>query len=176
MADTNVDWDELDKKYSFKSYAEDGTYKVHLDGVEVKDVGSNGNKIVKFHIEETDGAKFPTIDHWLSVKNKGWRMHHMKDLYIALGSTEEKAKKCCELAESKDFDYAGKAYAKGFEMLLAKKPEVEIEVYTEGRYARADFANRAISMRRDSSAKKEEPLAGATPVDDEEIDLSELPF
>lgn len=176
MADTNIDWDELDKKYGFKSYAEDGPYKVRLDGVEVKDVGSNGNKIVKFHIEETDDVKFPTIDHWLSVKNKGWRMHHMKDLYIALGSTEEKAKKCCELAESKDFDYAGKAYAKGFELLLAKKPEIEIEVYTENGYSRADFADRAISMRRDSSKKKEEPMAGAEPVADDDEIVLDIPF
>lgn len=173
-----IDWDEIEEKYGnqFKDYAEDGTYKVKCDGVEVKDAGTNGNKIVKFHFEETDDFQFPTADHWLSVKNKGWRIKHMKDLFVALGSTEDKAKKCCELAESKDdFEYAAKAYAKGFETLLAKKPEIEIEVYTEGKYARAEFTNRTVAMRRDSD-KKEEPLAGAEEVGEEEIDLSEMPF
>lgn len=171
----SINWDDIEKQYGpkYKDYAEDGVYKVKCDGVEIKDAGTKGNKVVKFHFEDTDNFQFPTADHWMVKDKAGWTVKHMKDLFVALGATEEKAKKCCELAEAKDdFEYAAKAYAKGFETLLAKKPEVEIEVYTDGKYARAEFTNRSVAMRRDDN-KKDEPMSGA-----EEVDLSEvdLPF
>lgn len=171
----SINWDDIEEQYGsqYKDYAEDGVYKVKCDGVEIKDAGTKGNKVVKFHFEDTDDFQFPTADHWMVKEKSGWRIKHMKDLFVALGATEEKAKKCCELAEAKDdFEYAAKAYAKGFETLLAKKPEVEIEVYTDGKYARAEFTNRSVAMRRDND-KKDEPMSGA-----EEVDLSDvgLPF
>ena len=174
-----INWSDVDSKYAlqYKSYAEDGTYKVKCDGVEMKEAGSKGNMILKFHFEETNDVQFPTADHWMSKDNNNWRIHHMKELFIALGATEEKAKKCCELAESKDdFSYAAKAYKKGFDTLLAKKPEIEIEVWTEGKYARAEFTNRNVAMRRDNDQKSEDPMADAEEVGDDEIDLSDVPF
>lgn len=173
-----IDWDNIEEQYSsqYKDWAEDGVYKVKCDGVELKDAGTKGNKVLKFHFEETDDVQFPTADHWMVKDKDGWRIHHMKSLFVALGSTEEKAKKCCELAESKgDFEYAAKAYLKGFETLLAKKPEVEIEVYTEGKYSRAEFTDRSVAMRRDSD-KKEEPMAGAEPVADDDEIVLDIPF
>jgi hypothetical protein len=174
-----INWDDVESKYAsqYKDYAEDGTYKVKCDGVEMKEAGSKGNVVLKFHFEETDDVQFPTADHWMSKDNNNWRIHHMKELLIALGTTEEKARKCCEMAESKDsFDYATKAYKKAFDTLLAKKPEVEIEVYTEGKYARAEFTNRNVAMRRDNDAKAEDPMADAEEISDDEIDLSDVPF
>lgn len=170
-----INWGEIEEQYKgsqFKDYAEDGVYKVKCDGVEIKDAGSKGNKVIKFHFEDTDKFQFPTADHWMTKDKAGWRIKHMKDLFVALGSTEEKAKKCCEIAESKDdFEFAAKGYLKGFETLIAKKPEVEIEVYTEGKYARAEFTDRTVAMRRNNN-----PLAGAEKVEEEEIDFNEIPF
>lgn len=168
-----INWDDIEEQYGsqYKDYAEDGVYKVKCDGVEIKDAGTKGNKVVKFHFEDTDNFQFPTADHWMVKDKAGWRIKHMKDLFVALGATEEKAKKCCELAEAKDdFEYAAKAYQKGFDTLLSKKPEVEIEVYTEGKYARAEFTNRSVAMRRDND-KKDEPMSGAEEVDLTDVDL-----
>lgn len=170
-----INWDEIEEQYGsqYKDYAEDGVYKVKCDGVEIKDAGTKGNKVVKFHFEETDDVQFPTADHWMVKDKDGWRIKHMKDLFIALGATEDKAKKACELAESKnDFEYAAKAYQKGFETLLAKKPEVEIEVYTDGKYARAEFTDRTVAMRRDND-KKDDVIADA---DEISLDADEIPF
>lgn len=170
-----INWDEIEEQYGsqYKNYAEDGVYKVKCDGVEIKDAGTKGNKVVKFHFEETDDVQFPTADHWMVKDKDGWRIKHMKDLFIALGATEDKAKKACELAESKnDFEYAAKAYQKGFETLLAKKPEVEIEVYTDGKYARAEFTDRTVAMRRDND-KKDDVMADA---DEISLDADEIPF
>ena len=170
-----INWDEIEEQYKsqYKDYAEDGVYKVKCDGVEIKDAGNKGNKVVKFHFEETDDVQFPTADHWMVKDKDGWRIKHMKDLFIALGATEDKAKKACELAESKnDFEYAAKAYQNGFETLLAKKPEVEIEVYTDGKYARAEFTDRTVAMRRDND-KKDDVMADA---DEISLDADEIPF
>lgn len=171
----SIDWGEVDSKYAnqYKDYADEGIYTVKCDGVEIKDAGTKGNKIMKFHFEEGDDVQYPTADHWMTKDNYGWRVHHVKELLIALGATEEKAKKCCEAAEAKDdFETAAKMYQKGFDILLAKKPEVEIEVYADGKYSRAEFRNRNVAMRRDND-KKEDVMSDA-----EEVDLSdsELPF
>ena len=170
-----INWDDIEEQYGsqYKDYAEDGVYKVKCDGVEIKDAGTKGNKVVKFHFEETDDVQFPTADHWMVKDKAGWRIKHMKDLFVALGATEDKAKKCCELAEAKDdFEYAAKAYEKGFDTLLAKKPEVEIEVYTDGKYARAEFTNRSVAMRRDND-KTDAVVTGAEEIS---LDADEIPF
>lgn len=173
-----INWDEIEQQYGsqYKDYAVDGKYTVKCDGVEIKDAGTKGNKVVKFHFADNDEYQFPTADHWLSKNNRGWRIKHMKDLFMVLGSTEDKAKKCCELAEAKgDFDYAAKAYAKGFETLAGKKPEVEIEVFTDGKYARAEFTDRSVAMRRDDD-KKPESSSDDIMADGEELSLDSLPF
>ena len=175
-----INWDEVSNAYpdrQYKDYAKEGNYKVKCVDAEVIDAGKNGNKLVKFYFEETDQYQFPTADHWISKNNTNWRIKHMKDLLVFLGSTEEKAKKVCETAESKDFEYAGKAYGKAFELLLSKKPEVELRVVFDGKYSRADFADRSVGRDLDKELGRS-VLAEATPVkdDDEDIDLSNLPF
>lgn len=176
----SIDWDDVQKNAggSFKNYYADGKYKAKCDGVEIKEVGSNGSVIMKFHFEEGDDGQFPTADHWLSFKNDAWRQWHNKCLMVVLGASEDSAKKAVEMAESKSGkENIMKGYEACYKKLLAKKPEVDIEVYTEDDYARAEFRDRSVAMPHgDNQASKpatDNVLDGA-----EEVDLSDadLPF
>ena len=162
-----IDWNEIDKVY----YASEGTYKVKVDKVEIKQVGSKGNYIIKFGFAEDD-FKYPTADHWISKDKRNWRIKHMKDLMMVLGASEDQAKKACEISESKDdFEYAVQGYEKAFTTLAKKKPEVEIEVYPDGDYSRAEFTDRRVAMKRDNN-----PIAGAEEVDMSTGEYGEMPF
>lgn len=177
----SLDWDSIQESAggNYKNYAADGDYKVKCNSVEIKEVGQNGSVIMKFGFEEDD-VQYPTADHWLSFKNDKWRQWHNKCLMVVLGASDDAAKKAVEMAESKDGkDNVIKGYEAVYKKLLAKKPEVEIEVYTdEKNYARAEFKNRSVAMPHDNdTAKKadDNPLEGATDASSD-IDLSEVPF
>lgn len=178
----SIDWSDVQDKAggSFKNYYADGKYTAKCDGVEIKEVGQNGSVIMKFHFEETDEAQYPTADHWLSFKNDAWRQWHNKCLMVVLGATDDAAKKAVEMAESKSGkDNIVKAYEQVYKKLLAKKPEVEIEVYTENNYARAEFLDRSVAMPHGDEPAKEnkgdDVLAGAEDASGE-IPMEDLPF
>lgn len=177
-----IDWNDVQDKAggSFKNYYADGKYTAKCDGVEIKEVGQNGSVVMKFHFEETDEAQYPTADHWLSFKNDAWRQWHNKCLMVVLGATDDAAKKAVEMAESKSGkDNIVKAYEQVYKKLLTKKPEVEIEVYTENNYARAEFLDRSVAMPHGDEPAKEnkgdDVLAGAEDASGE-ISMEELPF
>lgn len=168
---SNINWDSVESEYSsdYKDYAPEGKHKVKCIDAETKQVGQNGNYIIKFSFEEDD-YKYPTADHWITKNKDNWRYHHMKSLFEVLGAPEDKAKQVIEKAEEKgDFEFAVKAYEASFKRLLAKKPEVEIEITPDGKYSRAEFTDGRVRMKN----KEDKPLAGA-----EEVDLSSevLPF
>lgn len=177
-----TNWEDLDKEMggNFKNYATDGKYNVKCNGVEIKEVGSNGSVIMKFGFEEGD-VKYPTADHWLSFKNENFRKYHSRNLMMVLGATKDAAQKAVDMCESKSGkDAIVKAYDQTFSKLTSKKPAVEIEVYTENGYARAEFTDRSVAMPHGEEPQKtsteapaeESPLDGA-----EEIDLGDsLPF
>lgn len=174
-----TDWKALKDEMggNFKTYAEDGDYKVKCDSIEVKEVGQNGSIIMKFGFEATD-VQFPTADHWLSFKNDNWRKWHNRCLMVVLGASEEAAEKAVDVCEGKSGkENIVKAYEQAYKKLVAKKPEVDIEVYTENDYARAEFKDRSVAMPHGNEPAKEnkgdDVLAGA-----EEVDLSDsdLPF
>ena len=174
-----TDWKALKDEMggNFKTYAEDGDYKAKCDSIEIKEVGQNGSIIMKFGFEATD-VQFPTADHWLSFKNDNWRKWHNRCLMIVLGASEEAAEKAVDVCEGKSGkENIVKAYEQAYKKLVAKKPEVEIEVYTENDYARAEFKDRSVAMPHGNEPAKEskgdDVLAGA-----EEVDLSDadLPF
>ena len=177
-----TNWEELDKEMggNFKNYATDGKYNVKCNGVEIKEVGSNGSVIMKFGFEEGD-VKYPTADHWLSFKNENFRKYHSRNLMMVLGAAKDAAQKAVDMCESKSGkDAIVKAYDQTFSKLTSKKPAVEIEVYTENGYARAEFTDRSVAMPHGEEPQKssteapaeESPLEGA-----EEIDLGDsLPF
>lgn len=177
-----TNWEDLDKEMggNFKNYATDGKYNVKCNGVEIKEVGSNGSVIMKFGFEESD-VKYPTADHWLSFKNENFRKYHSRNLMMVLGATKDAAQKAVDMCEGKSGkDAIVKAYDQTFSKLTSKKPAVEIEVYTENGYARAEFTDRSVAMPHGEEPQKssteapaeESPLEGA-----EEIDLGDsLPF
>lgn len=175
-----TDWKALKDEMggNFKNYAEDGDYKVKCDSIEVKEVGQNGSIIMKFGFEATD-VQFPTADHWLSFKNENWRKWHNRCLMIVLGASEEAAEKAVDVCEGKSGkENIVKAYEQAYKKLVAKKPEVEIEVYTENDYARAEFKDRSVAMPHGNEPKKteEDPLGGALEVTAAEIADEDLPF
>lgn len=184
----SINWDEVQQNAGgdFKNYYADGDYKAKCDGVEIKEVGQNGSIIMKFHFEETNEGQFPTADHWLSFKNDSWRQWHNKCLMEVLGATEDNAKKAVEMCESKNGkENISKAYETTYKKLLAKKPEVDINVYTEvnpndgKEYARAEFKDRKVAMPHGDEASKKDvsdsPIDGATDVSGE-IAMEDLPF
>ena len=175
---SNINWTEAEEKAggNFKPYMADGPYRAKCIGVEIKDVGQNGSTIMKFAFEDDGNGQFPTADHWMSWKNDNWRYVHNKRLMEVLGATEDAAKKAVEMAESKDDkENKIKAYEQVYKKLLAKKPEVDIEVYTENNYARAEFTDRRVAMPHGNEPAKEDK--GDSIVEQsEDIDLGELPF
>lgn len=181
-----INWDNVQEKAGgeFKNFYEDGDYTVKCDSVEIKEVGTNGSVIMKFHFEEGETGQYPTADHWLSFKNDAWRQWHNKCLMQMFGATEDSAKKGVEMAESKDGkENVIKGYEAVYKKLLAKKPEVKIEVFTEvnpnngKEYARAEFKDRSVAMPHGNDGKKSD-TAGDIPEDipEDEISLSDIPF
>lgn len=175
-----TDWKKIEEEFGGKNYAGDGDYKVKCDSIEVKEVGQNGSIIMKFGFEATD-VQFPTADHWLTFKEgkENWRKWHNRCLMIVLGASEEAAEKAVDVCEGKSGkENIVKAYEQAYKKLVAKKPEVEIEVYTENDYARAEFKDRSVAMPHGNEPAKEnkgdDVLAGAEEVTGE--DLGDLPF
>lgn len=175
----SINWDEIQEKAggNYKNYFSDGDYTAKCDGVEIKEVGQNGSVIMRFHFEETNDGQFPTADHWLSFKNDNWRIWHNKCLMQVLGATEDAAKKAVEMAESKSGkENVIKGYDTCYKKLLAKKPEVKIEVYTdENGYARAEFKDRSVAMPHDNAPQKENKGDDVLS-QGEEVELADLPF
>lgn len=169
----NIDWDNLESEMGskYKNFAPEGKHSVKCVDVEVKEVGQNGSVVEKFIFAEDDNYQYPTADHWISRKNDNFRAYHQKNLLVALGASEANARLAVEKAEAKDFDYAVKAYETAFKALLKKEPTVEIEVWSDGKYSRAEFTDSKVAMPHDNAKKT------ASVVDDgEEVDLSDIPF
>ena len=182
-----LDWDSIQQNAGgeYKNFYEDGNYTVKCDGVEIKEVGTNGSVIMKFHFEEGKDGQYPTADHWLSFKNDAWRQWHNKCLMVVLGATDDAAKKAVEMAESKSGkENIIKGYEACYKKLLAKKPEVKIEVYTElnenngKEYARAEFKDCNVAMPHGNEQKEKKETAEDIIAQGEEVNLSEadLPF
>lgn len=184
---STLDWDSIQQNAGgeYKNFYEDGNYTVKCDGVEIKEAGTNGSVIMKFHFEEGKDGQYPTADHWLSFKNDAWRQWHNKCLMVVLGATDDAAKKAVEMAESKSGkENIIKGYEACYKKLLAKKPEVKIEVYTElnenngKEYARAEFKDRNVAMPHGNEQKEKKETAEDIIAQGEEVNLSEadLPF
>lgn len=176
----NIDWGSVEEEMggNFKNFYADGDYKAKCDGVEIKEVGDKGSVIMKFHFEETDKGQYPTADHWLTFKEgkDNFRQWHSKCLMVVLGASEDAARKAVEMCESKSGkENIMKAYEQAFNKLTSKKPEVDIEVYTEGNYARAEFKDRSVAFPHGSSTqnkKSDEDILSQG----EEIEANDLPF
>lgn len=175
----SVDWDKLEndnKSKSYTEYAKPGTYKVKVERMELTTV-STGSVAQNFFFAE-DNYKYPKVTHWLSFKNPDWRAMHNKQILELFGVSTESAKKFIDNAEAKDDKEAIiKAYQAIYDKVIGgKKPEVEIEVWPDGKYSKADFNDR-VRMNRpepedEAPAEEDDILADAAPADD----LDEIPF
>ena len=176
-----INWDKVeeDNQMLYKPYAEEGTHKTKIADVELQEA-STGRKGIRFILAENKDYAFPKYGAvaWLFDKDS-FRQHHMKELFVALGFTEDQARKAVEQCEEKD-DMA-KAYLAMFTQALPKAKEVEVAVFRvheDDQYCTWDFASEKVRMNRpekDKKEKKEDILADAVEANDE-IDLSDNPF
>lgn len=177
-----IDWKKVeeDAGSKYKNYAKPGTYKVKCVDVDIREVGTNGSVAQDFLFEEDDNYQYPKATHWLSFKNDSWRQWHNRNLMVVLGSSESTAEKAIDKIEALgDKEKIMKGYETAYKALLKKKPEVEIEVFPDGKYSRAEFTDDRVAMPHDDAKPAATDTDEVVPedIDDsEEIDLSELPF
>lgn len=177
-----IDWRKVeeDAGSKYKNYAKPGTYKVKCVDVDIREVGTNGSVAQDFIFEEDDQYQYPKATHWLSFKNDSWRQWHNRQLMIVLGSSESTAEKAIDKIEALgDKEKIMKGYATAYKALLKKKPEVEIEVFPDGKYSRAEFTDDTVAMPHDdtkSTAASDTDEVVPEDIEDGEIDLSEIPF
>ena len=71
-----------------------------------------------------------------------------------------------------------KGYETAYKSLLKKKPEVEIEVFPDGKYSRAEFTDDRVAMPHDDAKPATADTDEVVPedIEDGEIDLSDIPF
>lgn len=179
----SIDWKKVeeDAGSKYKNYAKPGVYKVKCVDVEIREVGSNGSVAQEFIFEEDDNYQYPKATHWLSFKNDSWRQWHNRNLMIVLGSSEDTAEKAIDKIEALgDKEKIMKGYETAYKSLLnKKKPLVEIEVFPDGKYSRAEFTDDRVAMPHDDAKSATADADEVTPEDiedGEEIDLSSIPF
>ena len=176
-----IDWKKVeeDAGSKYKNYAKPGIYKVKCVDIDIREVGTNGSVAQDFIFEEDDQYQYPKATHWLSFKNDSWRQWHNRQLMIVLGSSESTAEKAIDKIESLgDKEKIMKGYETAYKSLLKKKPEVEIEVFPDGKYSRAEFTDDRVAMPHDDAKPAAESTDDVAPddIEDGEIDLSEIPF
>ena len=176
-----IDWDKIEKENThvskYKDYAPEGTHTTRVKEV-VAQAASTGTEGIRFVLADNDEYAFPKYGAvaWVS-KKEGWRIHHMKELFIVLGFTEAQARKAVEQCEGSE-DLAD-AYLTMFEKALPKAKEVEVAVYRrnpDDQYTTWDFASEKVRMGRPEKAEKKEEsiLDDATEISDE--DAGDIPF
>lgn len=169
----DINWEEIEGKYgtAFKDYAPAGKFEVKVSKANNR-ASSTGTVWMEFKPDDGDKYAYPKISHPISFNNDAWRQWHMRCLFELFGATKDQAKKAVENCESKDGKEAiCKSYEASMQKLLEKKPTVEIEVWEEGGYSRADF-NSSVRMNKPQVEEKaEDPIAGA-----EEIEEDSIPF
>lgn len=184
MANVNIDWDDVDSSYEkqYKDYAPEGTFKVKCSDVEARKV-SNGAYVLDFIFDEDDNYQYPKAGCYITNKEEKakWRWHYIKELFVVLGAPEAKAKEVVERAESKgDYEFAIQAYEGAFKRWLAKKPEVEINVYFSGHTSakgnpinNAEFTDPRVRLKRQEQ-KVQEAVGGGEVIP--QADDLDMPF
>ena len=174
-----IDWDAVEENNGakFKNYATPGIYKVKCVDVEIKEVGSNGAIAQEFLFEEDENNKYPKATHWLTFKEgkDGWRQWHNLNIMMMFGLEKETAKKTIEQIESSnDKAKIVKGYETAYKKLLKNNPAVEIEVFPDGKYCRAEFTNNNVAMPHDKKLENaivDDALDGAV-----DLSIDDLPF
>ena len=168
-----IDWSDIESKYggNFKDYAPADKYTVKINTVSNR-ASSTGTVWMEFKPADGEKYAYPKISHPISFNNDAWRQWHMRCLFELFGATKEQAKKAVENCEAKEGKEAICAmYETSMKKLLEKKPSVEIEVWKEGDYMRADFTANVRMSRPPVEEKVEDVIATG-----EEIADDDMPF
>lgn len=191
----SIDWQALEDQYSkFKPQAPEGTYKVKVEKVEVKQLDS-GSIPVTFTFANSKDYSFPWCTHWVSTGNLGWTQWHHKQLLQVLGVNEDNAKKAIDNLYAKgdpdvDPEILVKSFQAIYDKIVAKKPEVEIVVRPqldqngELRYSKKGYQQfeseftdaRVFSAQQTKQATTESGTVEEATEELTEDDLSDIPF
>lgn len=187
----SINWDALEEKFNnFKPQAPEGTYKVKVEKVEVKQLGS-GSIPVKFTFANSKDYSFPWCTHWVSTGNAGWTQWHHKQLLQVLGVNEDNAKKAIDNAYDKGTTTEAliKAFQAIYDKIAGKKPEVEIVVRPqldqngEFRYSKKgyqQFESEFTDARVFSAQQTKQQMKQEEAIQESEDDLSleedDIPF
>lgn len=189
----SIDWNALEEQFNkFKPQAPEGTYKVKVEKVEVKQLDS-GAIPVTFTFANSNDHSFPWCTHWVSTGNAGWTQWHHKQLLQVLGVNEDNAKKAIVNLYSKDTILTPDSLVKGFQNIYKKvaekHPEVEIVVRPqldqngEFRYSKKGYQQfeseftdpRVFSAQQNKQPAKQEDVAQEYE-DDLDIEDDDVPF
>ena len=179
---SNLNWDAIEEenKAQYKNYAPEGDYTTVLEGVE-KVTAKTGNTGIRFNLKETDEYKFPKYGATFYNTNKdSWRQHHLKEIFVAIGATEEQARKAVEACEGKS-DLMD-AYAQMFTKFLPKQKPFEVVVFKENaddQYPTWEFKNDKARMKypsKESKSTAADIIPTVDEVADDEISLEDVPF
>lgn len=186
-----IDWKALEENFnSFKPQAKEGTYKVKLEKVEIKELGS-GSIAATFKFKNGEDCSYPWCTHWISTKNPGWTQWHHHQLLQVLGIRQEDAKAAIEkTTEANNNDELIRKYQAIYNKVAAKAPSVEIVVrpqldqngefrYSQKGYQQFEseftdprvFTAQQIKQTAQAETGVEEPIQ-----DESGIDLDEVPF
>lgn len=176
---SEIDWDKVEKDNmpKFKNYAPVGDHKTKVSGVELKKTDKNEG--IRFILADNDEYKFPKWGamSWIKTKRDSFRQHHMKEIFVVLGFTEEQARKAVQQCEDKD--NLGEAYLTMFEKALPKSKEVDVVVLPQENnpeYTTWDFASDKVRMgnKKKTEEKKEDIFEDAVELKSE--DVLDMPF
>ena len=172
-----LDWDAIEKDNNmsnkYKNYAPEGVHTTKLADVSLTETPNNIG--IQFTLAENDEYKFPKYGaaSWIKTKRDSFRQHHMKEIFVVLGFTEDQARKAVEQCENKED--LGKAYLEMFKKAVPKAKAFDVVVFPQEsnpQYTTWDFASEKVRMNR----KKKEDKAENILEDATQIELTDEPF
>lgn len=126
-----IDWNALEDQFNnFKPQAPEGTYKIKVDKIEVKQLPS-GSIPVTFTFANSKDYSFPWCTHWISTNNAGWTQWHHFQLLQVLGINKDNAKQAITKLYDKDIvntEELIRDFQNIYKKVAEKHPEVEIVV------------------------------------------------
>lgn len=181
---SNLNWDTIESENAsqFKEYAPEGEHTTTVESVELV-TAKTGNKGIRFNLKETEEYQFPKYGvTFYNPKRDSWRQHHLKELFVTLGATEDQARKAVEQCEDKSDKID--AYVQMFTKFLPKQKPFEVVVFKENaddKYPTWDFKRSDARMtypKSDGADKTStrDVIPDIDEVPDGEILESEIPF
>lgn len=182
----SIDWNEIEKENNngTKTYAPEGEYDVKVDEISVVKSAKKGTPGLVFLFTDPDGYTLPqkypeSMAHYcLGDSNRNFRIYHNKDLLVAMGVAEDKAREAIEKCESST-DYL-KAYENMYDRLASKHPRTRVVVFkrrSSDQYAYGlDFADTHARMHYTEDTGEQSTSLSQEQTATDGDDLGDLPF